>query len=663
MKNYLKRVPLLMLVVGEDAVAQGAGSSAHSGSLSVSTVLLSAALAALLIAFLWRHHLRTVKARYQALMDERTRHLTQTNASLQADICERERINAQLIDVEARSRQAYESAPIGMGAATTEGRPLRWNSAFSALLWESTRPTPKSLTELIAPHDRGRFDAFFTLAVIEAKKAASAEFCCLGRSGDLIHAVWVLSLVSAERESDSYVLIQVLDVTETRELTDQLRHQASFDELTGLRNRRAFAAALTDTVVNRDSHPEPGFLMFMDLDQFKVVNDTCGHGAGDALLKQVAYLIAGCVRSDDVIARLGGDEFAVMLPGCKRATAERVAESVRRAVEELAFPWGNNVFRIGVSVGAVSLATSKDTEELMQIADAACYAAKDAGRNHVHIVEGDKDITVDRRGEMRWVQRINDALENEQFVLFGQRIEALSDWPGGPEHVEVLVRMRDATKGTLIPPGAFLPAAERYGLSGKLDLWIVRRLLEHLTGLARHDVHSMRYWINLSGATLGDAKCCSTLIDMLETAELPAGLVNFEITETAVIRSKVEANRLLDALRDLGCGLALDDFGSGLSSFGYLKEFKVDRVKIDGMFVRDIAHDETDRVFVKSIVDIAHTLGIAAVAEFVEDAETLEVVRSLGADFAQGFGIHRPEMLEFELPNVELDRARRASQA
>ncbi|MEO1575569.1 MAG: diguanylate cyclase, partial [Pseudomonadota bacterium] len=445
-------------------------------SLSV----LSALAAMLLVVRLRTNRVRRANAELKRLVEERTRHIEEANRSLELEVAERKRSELALSEAVARSRQAFESAPNGMAMAAPNGQPMRWNPAFSALLWPGGNDGPEHLVHLIAPHERERFTAFFDEAVRTDSDAARDEFCCLGASGDIIHAVWVLSVVHTESEAEPYVLIQVQDVTETRELTDQLRYQASYDELTGLGNRRSFTSALNAAVDRFAGDSQPGFLMFMDLDQFKVVNDTCGHGAGDELLRRVAQLIIGCVRKGDVVGRLGGDEFAVLLPGCAPAGAQRISETVRRAVEELSFSWGSKVFRIGVSIGAVPLNMADSAAELMQIADTACYAAKDAGRNQVHIVSGEADVTADRRGEMLWVQRLDHAMEREQLVLFGQRIKALSDWPGNPDHIEILIRLREPGSDRLIPPGAFLPAAERYGLSGKLDLWIVRTLLRQL---------------------------------------------------------------------------------------------------------------------------------------------------------------------------------------
>lgn len=304
------------------------------------------------------------------------------------------------------------------------------------------------------------------------------------------------------------------------------------------------------------------------------------------------------------------------------------------------------MFRIGVSIGVVPITDGEqDLNELQQLADAACYAAKDAGRNRVHLVAGLSDEVHAHRGEMRWVQRLNQAIDTSSFTLFGQRIVPMLPGSDEPERIEVLLRMQDRAAARLIPPGAFLPAAERYGLVGRLDEWVVNRVLELLAQASEAGGPMQRYWVNLSGASVGDAAFSKNLIRAVSEANLPHGVLNFEITETAVIRKIDDASRLIALLQAMGCHFALDDFGSGLSSFGYLKQLNVDVLKVDGQFIRDIVKDPADRIFVKSIIDIAHTLDMRVVAEFVEDTKTFAMIRELGCDFGQGFGVHRPEPL------------------
>ncbi len=463
-------------------------------------------------------------------------------------------------------------------------------------------------------------------------------------------------IASVNRRLREEVADRTRSIDEARKRLEEsnrlLEYQANYDELTGLLNRRSFEKKLNALWSSPPQQGSHGYLMFMDLDQFKIVNDTCGHSAGDQLLCEVGDLISRQVESDDALGRLGGDEFGLIALRPSPQAAVALAEKVRLAIEELLFPWESQIFRIGISIGVVALERQRgDLSEVQQLADAACYAAKQAGRNQVHLVEGEQDLARAHQGEMRWVQRLHDAMENNRFALYGQKIAPLNGTGDEPERMEILLRMRDMVSQKLVPPGAFLPAAERYGLSVKLDEWVVTNLLKTLFVHESLQAEGRRYWVNLSGASVGEPKFCQSLLKLMAKSELPSGMVNFEITETAVIRSVSEAARLISGLKEMGCAFALDDFGSGLSSFGYLKRLQVDYLKIDGMFIRDIAEDETDRIFVKSIIDIAHSLNIKAIAEFVENDRVLEIVRSLGADYGQGFGIHRPELLMPDFPS------------
>lgn len=460
----------------------------------------------------------------------------------------------------------------------------------------------------------------------------------------------------ADSERAASERLEDLVKVRTRELEDsnqQLAYQATFDELTGLYNRRHFQVQLKQVWDESAQSDVGAVLMYLDLDQFKIVNDTCGHGAGDQLLGQISRLIQNKIRADDTIARLGGDEFGIILKNCPPPRALRIAEAVRGTVEAFQFLWDGQIFRIGVSIGVVPIDVHRgDMEEWMKVADAACYAAKEAGRNQVHLVSDDSGETARNRGEMRWVHRLHQAMDNDLFAIYEQKILSLDNCDE-LDRVEILLRMRDPESRKLIPPGAFLPAAERYGLSVKLDEWVVNNLIRSLFMHNEIKAQGRRYWINLSGLSIGDPRFCESLTKLVADANLPRGMMNFEITESAVIRNIAEASRLIDMLSEMGCEFALDDFGTGLSSFGYLKKLKVNYLKIDGMFIRDIVQDQTDRIFVKSIIDIAHTLNMRTVAEFVEDDEILAIVKSLGADYAQGFGIHRPEMLA---PNFPIPR-------
>ncbi|MEO1576514.1 MAG: EAL domain-containing protein, partial [Pseudomonadota bacterium] len=376
----------------------------------------------------------------------------------------------------------------------------------------------------------------------------------------------------------------------------------------------------------------------------KIVNDTSGHAAGDALLKAVTRILQRSVRGNDVIGRLGGDEFAILLRRCPEENARRIAEAVRADIAALPFSWQGERHAVGASVGIALLDRQAESlADIRQLADAACYAAKRGGRNRVHVASRSDHELVAHRGTLLWAPRIKDAIENDHFVLYAQQIASARPDTQGRDHVEILLRLADPQTGKLIAPGEFLPAAERYGLAQQVDLWVIRRLVHLLDTQAIPT--DTRYWVNLSGASIGDAAFGSELRKLITDAGIRSGTLNFEITETAVIRNLRRARELMVRLHGLGALFALDDFGTGLSSYSHLKALPVDHVKIDGSFIRNVASDTVDRAFVRSITDVAQTMGLRVVAEFVEDDATRKVVAELGADFVQGYGIHRPEAL------------------
>ncbi len=434
------------------------------------------------------------------------------------------------------------------------------------------------------------------------------------------------------------------DITEAQNLARELVHQASHDGLTGLINRHSFEERLKRAIQTARQEGIEHVVFFIDLDQFKVINDTCGHTAGDELLRQVSRLLEEQVRQRDTLARLGGDEFGVLLEHCPIEQATRVAQSILDAVAKVHFNWEGQSFRIGASIGIVPVSDlSGDIGEIMATADSACYAAKDRGRQRYHIYHPDDAELAERFGEMRWVSRINQALDSDAFELFYQTIMPVSPSAGenAKAHYEILLRMR-GENNTWFPPGAFLPAAERYGLVSKLDRWVVRSTLDWLQSHPQHLTELELCSINLSGHSIGDEDFLEFLLHCIEQHAVPAEKLCFEITETAAISNLASASGFIQKLTAQGCRFSLDDFGSGLSSFAYLKSLAVDFLKIDGIFVREIASSNVDRAMVKSINELGHVTGKQIVAEFVENESILNVLRELGVDYAQGYGIARP---------------------
>lgn len=447
------------------------------------------------------------------------------------------------------------------------------------------------------------------------------------------------------------VVLTFSDVSVTRELARELTHQAAHDALTGLLNRAEFERRLERLL--REAGEGSNVLCYLDLDQFKVVNDTCGHIAGDELLRQLAVLFKSRIRDSDVLARLGGDEFGIILNKCEVNEAHQVADGIRELVEEFRFSWENKTFAIGVSIGLVPIEHyGEGLNTLLGAADAACYAAKDAGRNRVHVYEPGDQLLLERQGEMQWVNRIRRALDEDRLRLYVQPIVALEVNDEVPRY-EVLVRMLDENGGT-IPPGAFMPAAERYSVATAIDRWVVANTLAWVGDGWRKQGHvSGNYSINLSADSITDRDFLDFVLSCLDRSQVPPESICFEITETSAIANLSSAIRFMERLKAIGCRFALDDFGSGVSSFGYLKNLPVDFIKIDGSFVKDICRDSTARVMVASINNIGQEMGLKTVAEFVETSDILNALRELGIDFAQGYHLGKPKPLT-ELHEVRM---------
>ena len=457
--------------------------------------------------------------------------------------------------------------------------------------------------------------------------------------------LYIESTASPIRDGKGVVTGGVLvfhDVSESRELNRRLSYHASHDILTGLVNRREFENRLERALKSARARETSYALLYLDLDQFKIVNDSCGHSAGDSLLNQLGTLLKSKIRWRDTLARLGGDEFGVLLESCSLDEAMNTAETLRLAISEYKFIWEDRTFRLGVSAGVVPItADNEDVAALLSAADSACAAAKEAGRNRIHsFQENDIDL-MRRRREMQWAARINNALEEDRFELFRQTIQPLQGEEEGA-HYEILLRMRDENGG-IISPGLFIEAAERYGITPSIDRWVLRSAFRWLVSEADERERLSLCSINLSGQSLGDEKFLPFVIDQFQMSGLDATKICFEITETAAIASYSQANRFINALKELGCKFALDDFGTGLSSFGYLKHFPVDFLKIDGSFVKEILHDPIDREMVRSINEIGHLTGKQTIAEFAENEEIITMLRGMGIDYAQGYGVSEPK--------------------
>ncbi|GHB93646.1 bifunctional diguanylate cyclase/phosphodiesterase [Thermomonas carbonis] len=441
-------------------------------------------------------------------------------------------------------------------------------------------------------------------------------------------------------------LIVASDISQQRQMTERLSYQASHDSLTKQLNRREFEARVSKALASPGA--QDCALLFIDLDQFKVINDTSGHRAGDELLVQLASMMREKLRPTDTLGRLGGDEFGVLLAGVRSAEgAIQAAERLRRSLESYIFNWEQRTYTISASIGAVMLSKAGTLKELFAHADAACYLAKEAGRNRIHFHSDDDTAITSRLTEMEWASRLRDALREQRLLLDYQELHPIQ--PGVQEqmHVEVLVRLR-AEDGREVMPGAFLPAAERYGLMPAIDRWVVETAISNIDRLHPSGDGLGTCAINLSSSSLEDDSLFQLVADLVKSEGVDPGRLLFEITETVAMRDFTASSALISKLRALGCRVALDDFGAGMSSFGYLKNLELDVVKIDGSFVQELATDRMSQSIVRAVTEIGHQQGLKVVAEWVSSTEMLDLLRQVGVDYAQGFALHKPERVVFQ---------------
>ncbi len=456
-------------------------------------------------------------------------------------------------------------------------------------------------------------------------------------------------IVTEDRKTSGAVVI-FRDVTEIRALSSQLKYYASHDSLTGLINRRQFEHHLENTLkLIEAENTQQHVVCFMDLDNFKIINDTAGHEAGDEFLKQLSLLLQSLLRRSDILARLGGDEFGILLEDCNIENALSISEKIRKEIKSFRFIWANNSFEVGASIGLAKLDhTTASLTEIMRNADTACYISKEEGRNRIHLFDPNDEDIQKRQGELQWMQHIKNALKNNDFVLHCQSIMDITNT--NKRHCEILLRLRNSD-GEIVPPMSFIPAAERYEIMPDIDKWVITNTIKFLADNQKN-IQNHIFTINLSGQSLGKKGFDKFVINILVNNKIDPKIICFEITETAAISNLSRAIAFMKSLKAIGCRFALDDFGSGLSSFSYLKNMPVDYIKIDGHFIVDICDDETDLAFVEAINRIGHIMGIETIAEFVENKDTLDALKNIGVNFAQGYYIDKPKALElYELDN------------
>jgi diguanylate cyclase (GGDEF)-like protein/PAS domain S-box-containing protein len=563
------------------------------------------------------------------------------------ELTERKQAEAKLKESEERYALAMQGANDGLWDWDIFNDKVHFSPRWKSMLGYAENEIKNNVLEwerLVHPDDLASASSMLKDYLDNKAKKYETEFRMQHKDGQYIN---ILSRAFAVEDYAGKITRMVgthVDITEHKKVEEQLSYQASHDALTGLINRREFERRTERLLLTPKGKGQNHALCYMDLDQFKVVNDTCGHAAGDEMLRQISTMLQRVVRHRDTLARLGGDEFGILMEHCSLDDAHRVTNSIQTAIQDYQFIFEGRSFRVGASMGLVPITdTTLNLRELLKDADAACYMAKDKGRNRIHVHRGGDTDLAQRHGEMQWVTRIQHALDENRFCLYAQAIESLDN--ATEVHFELLIRMLDE-QGEVIPPGAFLPAAERYDIIAQLDKWVVenafRLLKQNPAFLEKINFIS----INLSGQSLTNEAFHSFVIKQLQELDAYSAKICFEITETAAISNLSMANKFIAELRAFGCRFALDDFGSGLSSFAYLKNLPVDYLKIDGMFVKDMVDDPIDHAMVKSIHEIGKLMGMQTIAEFVENEMIKTMLKEIGVDYAQGYGVSKPQPFE-----------------
>ena len=480
------------------------------------------------------------------------------------------------------------------------------------------------------------------------KLESSSRNILINRYGREFAIETTMSPLRTRNEQINGILIVFHDVTEIREMARKITYQASHDFLTGIINRSKFEEILHQLLEKNKYQSQHHVLFFMDLDRFKIINDICGHFAGDQLLKQVAQLLKEKMRASDTLARLGGDEFGVLLENCPLEKAGEIAEKLCQAINDSPFIWNNNLFNIRISIGIIGIDGEKDNADyILSAADEACFLAKEKGGGHFHIFSDYEQEFSKRLGDTQWVTKISKSFEENKFHLYCQPIIPLhEDSPSG-DHYEILLRM-EGDDNNFIYPAFFMPTAQRYNLMPTIDRWVISNFFsfykKYYLNIASKNLFTCN--INLSGPSLNDDSFLEYLEDQLKEYQIPAQLICFEITETVAIANFTRAIQFVQRLKGLGCRFALDDFGSSFSSFGYLKHLPVDYLKIDGAFVKNMVNNSFDLAMVRSINEMGHLMGLKTIAEFVETENIFKLLKILGVDYAQGYWVANPQPLQ-----------------
>ncbi|BAZ09291.1 diguanylate cyclase/phosphodiesterase with PAS/PAC and GAF sensor(s) [Calothrix sp. NIES-4071] len=526
---------------------------------------------------------------------------------------------------------------IGWSFSFAQGKPI---AKVFQVVNESTREVVQNPVEEILIHNTD----------------VREEYSLITHSGKEISIDYSVEPIHAQNGQFVGAVIVLKDVTDERILAKQLSWQATHDDLTQLFNRTEFERCL-ELALNTRTEKQQHALLFLDLDRFKIVNDTCGHIAGDELLRQISILFQDSIRCSDILARLGGDEFGILLKDCPKQSALKIAETILRRVQEFRFVWQDKTFNIGVSIGLAPIKANTTITNLLNVADTACYVAKNKGRDCIHVYQ-DEQVKVENG--MHWITQINQALENNRFSLYYQPIVSTSNNKSYINHTdtyenthfEVLLRLIDH-KGKEVLPMAFIPTAERYNLMPAIDRWVISRVFTNLAAYKKEELshcHSKDdcgciYAINLSGASLNDEYFVEYVRDQLILHQIPPQAICFEITETVAVANFIKATNFIRALKELGCRFALDDFASSISSWNYIKNMSIDYLKIDGSFIKHIVKDKMNMAMVEAINKISHLIGIETIAKYVENQEILDTIKLIGVDYIQGYSIAKPHPL------------------
>ncbi len=582
---------------------------------------------------------------------------------------EKKRSEDALFLEKVRAQVTLESIGDGVIATDADGRIVYMNPVAEQFTeWKGVAAQGRPLSEVfkIFDEDSNRLEEYPIHYCLKEGRIIrhDSHHLLMSHDGGKIE---IQDSAAPIRDRDGTILGAVVvfhDVTEIQGMARRMAFLASHDPLTGLLNRREFETRLQQVLESAQAGQREHALLYLDLDQFKIVNDTCGHIAGDELLKQLANHMQKEIRATDMLARLGGDEFGVILEDCSVDKAKQIADLLRQSVKDFRFLWESRPFEIGVSIGLVPiLSDSGGLTEVLSAADSACYVAKDHGRNRIHVYQPGDRAMAQRRGEMQWVHRLREGLANNSFDLYCQAIVPLGE-EASPSFrfYEILVRVQDED---LVLPAAFIPAAERYHLMPSIDRWVITAVFSMLekdqTQAGKNaGTDSTRFAINLSGQSLGDEKFLDFVMQQFAQHHINPASICFEITETAAIANLARARDFIARFKSMGCHFALDDFGSGLSSFGYLKSLSVDYLKIAGDFIEGMVDDPVDHAMVEAINQIGHVMGLTTIAESVENAPILNKLREMDVDYAQGLGIDTPKPLHqvLRLPEQEWNAIR-----